>query len=105
NLFFILRRLLALKTAVVTYIVSGGLYNPEPVRPGLVRNVHEADMVFGNCQYLSELLRQRLEVNAGVRYDGIDRRYFFSSQEHPPEKPSLTVLFAGSLRPYKRVDV
>jgi glycosyltransferase involved in cell wall biosynthesis len=30
---------------------------------------------------------------------------FFSSQEHPPEKPSLIVLFAGSLRPYKRVDV
>src|SRR5579864_7439966 len=46
--FLALRRRLALKTALVTYVVSGGLYNPSPPRPALTRNVREADVVFGN---------------------------------------------------------
>src|SRR5437879_4842548 len=45
--FLTLRRLFGLRTAVVTYVVSGGLYNPEAVRPGIVRNVREADVVCG----------------------------------------------------------
>jgi glycosyltransferase involved in cell wall biosynthesis len=103
--FLALRRRLRLKTALVTYIVSGGLYNPEPPPPTMVRNVREADRVFANCRYLSELVRDRIGVTAGVRFDGIDRRFFFSSNRSAATASPLTVLFAGSLRPYKRVDL
>ncbi|MGO8795547.1 MAG: glycosyltransferase family 4 protein [Candidatus Sulfotelmatobacter sp.] len=108
--FFILRKCLRLKTAVVSYIVSGGLYNPDPVPAKLARNVREADVVFCNTKYLCELVRERLGCGAGIRYDGIDRRFYF-----PPRQPRsaqvesssnrLTVLFAGSLRPYKRTPL
>ena len=108
--FLALRRRLKLRTAVVTYVVSGGLYNPDPPRPALARNVREADIVFGNCQFLSELVHRRLGVDAGIRYDGIDRRFFFSANgvpasSHKTSNNQLKVLFAGSLRPYKRADV
>ena len=102
--FLSLRRRLRLKTALVTYIVSGGLYNPDPPRATLARNVREADLVFGNCVYLAELVRKRLGIEAGIRYDGIDRRLFYPASESPGPDARLTVLFAGSLRPYKRVD-
>ncbi len=103
--FFTLRRVLRLKTAVVSYVVSGGLYNPEPVRRLLARNVREADALFANAKYLSQLVLERLGREAGVRYDGVDRRFYFPP---PPESRSnrhTVVLFAGSLRPYKRVPV
>lgn len=102
--FFRMRKLLRLKTAVVTYIVSGGLYNPEPVRPGLARNVREADAVYANAKYLSELVQQRLGRQAGVRYDGVDRRFYFPASE-PRLNERPVVLFAGSLRPYKRAKM
>ena len=102
--FLAMRRRLRLKTAVVTYVVSGGLYNSEPVRSTLARNVVEADSVYGNCQYLAELVRKRCGIPAGVRYDGIDRRFFFPVKGKGSGR-KLTVLFVGSLRPYKRVDL
>jgi glycosyltransferase involved in cell wall biosynthesis len=101
--FLTLRRRLRLKTAVVTYIVSGGLYNPEAPPATMMRNAREADLVFANCNYLSELVQARLGVAAGVRYDGIDRRFFFPAARDIARP--LTVLFAGSLRPYKRVEL
>jgi glycosyltransferase involved in cell wall biosynthesis len=103
--FFALRDRLGLRTAVVTYIVSGGLYNAVPPRPTLVRNIRVADKVFGNTQYLSALVRERFGVEAGIRYDGIDRRFFFPPSERSSSGHGLTVLFAGSLRPYKRADL
>lgn len=102
--FLTLRRRLHLKTALVTYIVSGGLYNPEAPPATMLRNAREADLVFANCNYLGELVQARLGVAAGVRYDGIDRRFFFPAVRDDTKRP-LTVLFAGSLRPYKRVDL
>jgi glycosyltransferase involved in cell wall biosynthesis len=101
--FIDVRRRFRMKTALVTYIVSGGLYNPEAPRATMVRNVVEADSVFANCEYLSELVQQRMGVEAGVCYDGIDRRFYYPSAK--PASDRLTVLFAGSLRPYKRVDL
>lgn len=103
--FLAMRRRLPVKTAVVTYVVSGGLYNPEPVRATLARNVRESDSVYGNCRYLAELVRERCGVQAGVRYDGIDRRFFFPVAKDRLSGRKLTVLFAGSLRPYKRVEL
>jgi glycosyltransferase involved in cell wall biosynthesis len=103
--FLALRRTLHMKAAVVTYIVSGGLYNPVPPPPTMVRNARAADLVFANSHYLSELVQSRIGVTAGVLYDGIDRRFFFPSDRDPVAPGRLTVLFAGSLRPYKRVDL
>ena len=103
--FLALRRRMHLKTAIVTYIVSGGLYNAEPPPPTMVRNAREATLVFANCRYLSQLVQDRIGITAGVRYDGIDRRFFYSSNRRATPADSLTVLFAGSLRPYKRVDL
>jgi len=101
--FLALRRRLRLKTALVTYVVSGGLYNLDPPRPTLMRNVLQADLVFANSQYLSSLVRKRMGVEAGLRYDGIDRRFFFPATRSGSHE--VTVLFAGSLRPYKRADL
>ena len=98
--FLSLKNSLFRRTALVTYIVSGGLYNPGPVRPGLARNVRRADVVVGNCKFLSSLIAEKLHVAASTIYDGIDRRYFFAPELPPPTEP--VVLFAGSFRPYKR---
>lgn len=106
--FLALRKHLRLKTALITYVVSGGLYNLEPVPAKLARNVREADAVFANTKYLSELVRERLGRDAGVRYDGVDRRFYFPPR-HPRSTEAssnrLTVLFAGSLRTYKRTPL
>jgi glycosyltransferase involved in cell wall biosynthesis len=102
--FLTARQWLRLRTALVTYIVSGGLYSA-PYAPARERNIREADAVFANNDYLGHLLKEKYGVNAPTMYDGIDRRYFFPpSPERSPEVP-LAVLYAGSLRPYKRVPL
>ena len=93
------------KTKLVTYVVSGGFYNPDPVRATLARNILEADAVVGNCIYLSALVQQRLNVLASTIYDGIDRRYFFSEGRTAVSTSPPVVLFAGSFRPYKRASL
>jgi glycosyltransferase involved in cell wall biosynthesis len=99
-----LRRHLRLKTAVVTYVVSGGLYS-KPYAPARVRNIREADGVVANNDYLAQLLKEKFGVDAGTIYDGIDRRYFFAPEPGRPSSDSVSVLFAGSLRPYKRAPL
>lgn len=103
--FIKLRHLLRLPTKMITYVVSGGLYNGPP-RPTLDRNVRAGDAVYANCTYLSELIRQHWGRDAGTVYDGIDRRYFFANpnRRFEPDQNAV-VLFAGSLRAYKRPDV
>lgn len=102
--FFALRRRLRLHTAVVTYMVSGGLARVPPP-PGQLRNMEQASAVYGNCLYLTQLTN-RLGFPAETIYDGVDRRYYFpaESKDHGAQK-CLIVLFAGSFRPYKRVDL
>jgi glycosyltransferase involved in cell wall biosynthesis len=102
--FLELRRYLRLKTALVTYIVSGGLYN-QPYSPARIRNIREADVVLANNTYLGQLLKEKLNVDARISYDGIDRRYFF-----PPAIPrtgngTVSVFCAGSFRSYKRMPL
>jgi glycosyltransferase involved in cell wall biosynthesis len=103
--FLHLRRLLRLRTRVITYVVSGGLDNGKP-RPKLDRNVREADAVYGNCKYLSEIVYRRWKVRAGTIYDGVDRRFYYPNVNREFRTDSnLVILFAGSLRSYKRPEV
>src|SRR5215475_7491395 len=101
-----LRHWLRLKTKIVTHIVSGGL-DDGPVRPTLERNVRASSQVFGNSEFVSSLVRERLGVNARTIHNGVDRRFFYppSTKEGILENDRLVVLFAGSLRPYKRADI
>lgn len=99
--FLQLRRLLRWQTRMVTYIVSGGELDHGHPRPTLARNIREAQAVAGNSQHMTRLLREKIGVDAATVYDGVDRRYFFPTLP-PREHSPLTVLFAGSFRPYKR---
>jgi glycosyltransferase involved in cell wall biosynthesis len=100
--FLFLRRRLGLKSALVTYIVSGGLEQNEWPR-ARYQNIDDGDTVVANNAYLKELLRRRLDVEASTIYDGVDRRFYYAGTRKPAS--NLTVLYAGSFRPYKRVDV
>jgi glycosyltransferase involved in cell wall biosynthesis len=102
--FFALRRYLRLKTAVVTPVVSGGLQD-EGYSQARRRNIREADAVYANNFYLSELVLQKIGIHAGTIHSGIDRRYFFASETPETLHEATTVLYAGSMRPYKRVPV
>jgi glycosyltransferase involved in cell wall biosynthesis len=101
--FLYLRRRLRLKSALVSYVVSGGLQ--QAPRSAVDRNMREADAVFGNCRHLSQFLATRLGTDVGTIYDGIDRRFFFADAAARTTDGPLRVLFAGSFRDYKRPDV
>jgi glycosyltransferase involved in cell wall biosynthesis len=103
--FLTFRRTLKLKTAVVSYVVSGGL-NSQPYSPARMRHIREADAVFANNTYLGQLLKERTGIEAaGIIYDGVDRRYYFEAAAGGKGNDRVTALFAGSLRPYKRVPL
>jgi len=103
--FFALRRRLRWHTAVVTCAVSGAV-SRVPTPPGQLRNLRQASAVYGNSRYITQVLTDRLGFPAGVIHDGVDRRYYFppQSRELEPRK-GVTVLCAGSFRPYKRMDL
>jgi glycosyltransferase involved in cell wall biosynthesis len=102
--FLRMRRYFRWQTAVVTPVVSGGLYS-QPYPPARLRNIRESDAVFANNEYLAQLVREKLGVNAGTIHNGIDRRYFFPPESGRAARQPVTVLYAGSMRPYKRVPV
>jgi glycosyltransferase involved in cell wall biosynthesis len=103
--FLTLRRRLGWKTALVSYVVSGGLH-AAPFAPARVRHIREADAVFVNNEYLAQLLREKMGIaSAGTLYDGIDRRYYFAPDTRETGRAGLTVLSAGSFRPYKRMPL
>jgi glycosyltransferase involved in cell wall biosynthesis len=99
-----MRRYFRWKTAVITPVVSGGLYS-QPYPLARLRNIREADAVFANNDYLARLLQEKLGVNAGTIHDGIDRRYFVPPETWRAPRDRVTVLYAGSMRPYKRVPL
>jgi len=99
--FLSLRKVFGLRTAVVTYAVSGGL-DRDQVPRARIRNIREANAVIGNSLLVTELLRRKFDVAARTIYDGVDRRFFFPRNS---EARSKIVLYAGSFRSYKRVDV
>jgi glycosyltransferase involved in cell wall biosynthesis len=101
--FFAARAKLHWKTALVTYVVSGGL-EQDTNRPLLQRAIRECDIVAGNSRFMSETVERLGGRNVQTVYDGIDRRYYYRAPElrDPGGRPS--VLFAASFRPYKRAD-
>ena len=102
--FLNLRQHLRLKTALVSYVVSGGLHSGSYL-PARIRHIREADSVFANNTYLGQLLKEKLGVDAaGIIYDGVDRRYFFEPDSRA-SRDCVTILSAGSLRPYKRMPL
>ncbi|MGA8301712.1 MAG: glycosyltransferase family 4 protein [Terriglobales bacterium] len=100
--FLFLRRRLSLKTALVTYVVSGGLEKDR--RPLIFRAIREADVVAGNSRYMTAMTEQLGGSNVRTIYDGIDRRYYFAASTEGRER-SKRVLFVGSFRKYKRADL
>ena len=102
--FLTVRKKLKLKTALVAHVVSGGLYE-KPYAPARVKNIEAADLVFANNGYLVELLKEKMGVEAQLIHNGIDRRYFFPPDLRRVLRHRVTVLYAGSMRPYKRVPL
>jgi glycosyltransferase involved in cell wall biosynthesis len=97
-----IRRLARLRTALITYVVSGGLDHGE-LRPTMARNMADSDVTVANSRYLSSIVGRRTGSKVPTIYDGVDRRYYYpgASAEHK----GLVVLYAGSFRPYKRVPL
>lgn len=103
--FLKLRRYGRLKTALISYVVSGGL-EAGGYSVARRRHIREADAVFANNSYLAQLLEEKMRVQAaGIIYDAADRRYFFPAVQPRIGNSQVCVLCAGSFRPFKRVPV
>jgi len=92
------------KSALVTYVVSGGL-DQDTNRPILRRAIRDSDMVAGNSRHMSETVERLGGRNVQTVYDGIDRRYYYPPPEPGENGGRPRVLFAGSFRQYKRADL
>ncbi len=101
--FLAARRAFALKTALVTYVISGGLLTDN--RPLLFRAIREADVVVGNSRHMTEIATKLGGHDVHTIYDGIDRRYYYPNPNQPNAQTSNRVLYAGSFRRYKRADL
>ncbi len=102
---FLLRKNLRLKTAVVAHIVS--MVDNVAEKSLVARSIVEGDAVFANSAHVAKTVQKRFGVRAGTIYNGIDRRFFFSSADPASIHSAcpLTVLYAGSFRPLKRVEL
>jgi len=105
SIMFSLRKNLRIRTAIVTHIVS--VMNNAARKSLVARSIVEGDAVFANSAYVAETVRKRFGVEAGTIYNGIDRRFFFPEDDPASTHNSLplTVLYAGSFRPWKRVEL
>ncbi|HEX4487999.1 MAG TPA: glycosyltransferase family 4 protein [Terriglobales bacterium] len=90
--------------AIVSHVVSGS-FDDAILRPTMVRMVRQSDAVFGNNSYLSSVLEKRTGTKIRTIHNGINRKAFFPAENRRPGGSSLRALYAGSFRPYKRVDV
>jgi glycosyltransferase involved in cell wall biosynthesis len=102
--FMTLRKALHSRCALVTYIVSGFVdKREEKDQPLVYRAIRECDAIAGNSRHMTETVRRLGGENVHTVYDGIDRRYYFPALGS--SSGNSRVLFAGSFRPYKRVDL
>jgi glycosyltransferase involved in cell wall biosynthesis len=100
---FALHKRLRIKTAVVTHIVM--VMNQLTGRGLIGQSIVQGDAVFANSTYVAETVQQQFGISVGTIYNGIDRRFFFAEPATCHSDSSLTVLYAGSFQPRKRVEV
>jgi glycosyltransferase involved in cell wall biosynthesis len=102
--FLAMRARLCLRSALVTYVVSGGLESGND-RPVLRRAIRECDAIAGNSSRMAKTAEKLGGNDVQTVYDGIDRRHYYppSTQRNVPRKQR--VLYAGSFRAYKRADM
>jgi glycosyltransferase involved in cell wall biosynthesis len=98
--FLNIRAKLSLRTALVTYVISGVLENGH--RPLVSRAIREADVTAGNSLRMTRIAEKLGAKDAQTVYDGVDRRYYYPPSER---NGAPGVLFAGSFRLYKRADL
>lgn len=91
------------RSALVTYVVSGGL-EADPKPRLLRRAIRESDVVAGNSRFMSGMVKRLGGRDVHTVYDGIDPRYYYPPVE-PRDDGRPRVLFAGSFRSYKRADL
>ncbi|HEX8814011.1 MAG TPA: glycosyltransferase family 4 protein [Terriglobales bacterium] len=100
--FFDLRRRFHLPSRLVSYVVS---MVTDCTAVGIpARAVREADAVYANSDFVARTVRHRFGIEAPVIHDGVDSRYFFPPAGRADRKTSV-VLYAGSFRSYKRVEL
>lgn len=102
--FLATRAKLRLRTALVTYVVSGGL-EADSNRPILRRALDECDVAAANSRFMSEIAQRLGGREVQTVYDGIDRRYYYPAPEPQDRGGRPIVLYAGSFRSYKRADL
>jgi glycosyltransferase involved in cell wall biosynthesis len=101
--FVSMRQNLRLKTALVTHIVMEINDDTEKLYGFQIR---EGQSVFGNSKFVAESVKKRFGVDAGVIYNGIDRRFFTQTATKAAALDARPVLlYAGSFQERKRVDV
>jgi len=102
--FLTVRARLSLKTALVTYVISGGLGDGTD-REILMRAIREGDVIASNSIHMATTAERLGGRDVHIVYDGIDRRYYYPPAQQRSASARLCVLFAGSFRPYKRADL
>lgn len=102
--FLALRHTMRWKSALVTYVISGGL-DENTDRLVLRRAIRESDVTVGNSLNMSATAERLGGRNVQTVYDGIDRRYYYPPKRREDEGERPRVLFAGSFRQYKRADL
>lgn len=102
---FALRHSLKLPIQVVSHVVSE--MNEKTVPPFVRRSVLESNAVFGNSSFVSQTIYQSFGIKAETIYNGIDRRFFFCTDESIARRRNapLTVLYAGSFQAHKRCEM
>ncbi len=102
--FFAIRKRLSLKTKLVTHVLT--TINDYTASPGLSRSIREADAVVAISSHVAETVQGRFGIQAGVIYDGVDRRFYYPRPKESHVSPHcLTVLYAGSFQRTKRVEL
>lgn len=102
---FALCKNLRINMAVVTHIVM--VVNDVTGVGLFARSILQGDAVFANSDYVARTVEHRFGVSTETIHNGIDRRFFFPSNElgRGNNNRPITVLYAGSFQPRKRVEL
>jgi glycosyltransferase involved in cell wall biosynthesis len=106
-IFLAARRRLGLKVKMIMPVVTSfslgkGIRRDWFGGASLLRAIREADVVVGNSRFVSNDVEKVFGVRAITIHNGVDRRNFFPLVTSKPAGQAVTVLYAGSFRPYKR---